>query len=229
MARRTIFFFLLISILVLAGCGEKEQQLRMRSIGMAGGADTLVVPDLAVWTVRINDLDPLLVGAKDSNDARLAAVLGALEKIRLVEGSVRTGPARIERQFRRCDDGVNRFSHFSVKRSVTFRQDDPDEVEKALDVLVSAADIEVSCYFDLADTEAIMKQLRTRAMDQAKDKAAFLARHVGMSLGEILSIRVNENLNAYQHNRRMAELNGGVASPQAQHLSTQVSVSYKTF
>ncbi len=228
MARRTIIFFFLIIILILAGC-EKEPVQRMRSIGMAGVADTLVVPDLAVWTVRINDLDPLLVAAKDSNDAKLAAVLGALEKIRIVEGSVQTGPARIERQFRRCDDGVNRFSHFSVKRSVTFRQDDPDEVEKALDALVSAADIEVSCYFDLADTEAIMKQLRTRAMDQAKDKAAFLALHVGMSLGDILSIRVNENLNAYHHNRRMAELNGGVAGPQAQHLSTQVSVSYQTF
>ena len=201
----------------------------MRSIGMAGVADTLVVPDLAIWTVRINDLDPLLVAAKDANDAKLAAVLEALDKISLVAGSVQTGPARIERQFRRCDDGVNRFSHFSVKRSVTFHQSDPDAVERALDTLVSAADIEASCYFDLADTETIMKQLRTRAMDQARDKAASLAVHVGMNLGEILSIHVNENLNPYRHNRRMAEINGGVAGPQAQLLSTQVSVSYQTF
>ena len=101
-------------------------------------------------------MSSLLIEAKAANDEKLAAVVAALLKVDIVEGSIRTGPARTERQFRRCDDGVNRFSHFSVKRTVSFRQDDPEAVDAALDALVSAADVEASCYFDLADAESIM-------------------------------------------------------------------------
>jgi len=228
MARRTTIFFLFIFLLILGGCGKEQERARMRSIGMAGVADTLVVPDLVVWTVKMNDLDPLLVEAKRANDEKLAAVLDALAKIDIVEGSVRAGPARIERQFRRCDDGVNRFSHFSVRRTVTFQQNDPEAVEKALDALVSAADIESSCYFDLSDTESIMKMLRTRAIDQAREKAESLATHVGLDLGVITGVSVQENLDPYRRQRQLNDMNGNVSGPQAQLLSSQVRVNFAT-
>lgn len=201
----------------------------MRSIGMAGVADTLVVPDLVVWTVRVNDLDPMLIEAKQGNDEKLAAVVEALEKVDIVAGSLNTGPARIERQFRRCDDGVNRFSHFSVRRTVTFRQEDPAAVEDVLDKLVAAADIEASCYFDLSDAEGIMKVLRTRAMDQARDKAQSLAAHAGLTLGALTSIHVQEDLNPFRRQRHMHQMEGIMSGPQAQLLSSQVRTSYETF
>jgi uncharacterized protein YggE len=230
MARRIIFSFLIIFIFILGGCQKEPERPHLRSLGMEGVADTLVVPDLVVWTVKINDLDPLLVKAKESNDRKLAAVIAALDKVDIVEGSIRTGAARIERQFRRCDDGVNRFSHFGVKRTISFRQDDPEAVEGALDALVSAADIEAFCYYDLADAESIMKGLRARAIDRARDKAESLAQYVGMRIGSITGLHVNEDSNPFRrHQRQMNEMNGNISGPQAQLLSTQVRVQYETF
>lgn len=230
MARRIIISFLVISIFILGGCQKERERPRLRSLGMEGVADTLVIPDLVVWTVRINDLDPLLVGAKEANDQKLDAVIAALDNVVLIDGSIRTGPARIERQFRRCDDGVNRFSHFSVKRTISFRQDDPEAVEGALDALVAAADIEASCYYDLAEAESIMKGLRGKAIDRARDKAESLAGHVGMQIGSITGIHVNEDSNPFRrHQRQMNDRNGIISGPEAQLLSTQVRVNYETF
>jgi len=200
----------------------------MKSISMTGLADTLVVPDLAVWSVRISDLDAKLPVAKDSSDAKLVAVLKALAKVDLIEGSVLVGPARIKRQFRRCDDGVNRFSHFGVDRDVTFKQDNPDAVDEALNLLVSAADLEASCYFELGDSEGILKKLRTQAVDQARDKAVSLAAHAGLSVGEILSLSVNENLDPLHRRRHMQNMDGQVEGPQAQYLNTRINVRFET-
>ena len=231
MARRTIIYSLLIiSIFILGGCRQEPERPGLRGIGMEGVADTLVVPDLVVWTVKINDLDPLLVEAKAANDEKLAAVVAALGKVAIVDGSIRTGPARTERQFRRCDDGVNRFSHFSVRRTVSFRQDDPAAVDAALDALVSAADVEASCYFDLADAESIMKGLRAKAIDQARDKAESLAAHVGKSLGTITGLHVNEDPNPFRrHQRQLNEMAGNISGPEAQLLSTRVRVNNETY
>jgi len=195
---------------------------------MAGMADTLVVPDLVVWTVWMTDLDPQLGAAKSSNDAKLAALLEAIGKIAIVPGSLRTGPARIERRFRRCDDGVDRFSHFSVRRQVTFHQDDPEAVDGALDLMVNAADIEVWCLFDLADPETIMRELRARAIDRARDKAASLAAHLGKAAGEIVGLNVQEDVNPYRRQRYAQDPNGDVSGPQARYLHTEVRVTLAT-
>ena len=226
MARRNLIPILFLVFVLLAGCREEAARPALHSIGMTGVADTLVVPDLAVWTIKISDLDAKLMVAKDASDGKLAAVLEALQKVDLIEGSVLTGPASIQRQFRRCDDGVNRFSHFSVQREVTFRQDNPDAVDEALDILVSAADIEASCYFELADSESIMKGLRTQAMDLARDKASSLAAYAGLELGEIRGLHVNEDDNPRRRHHRSME--GQVDGPQAQYLHTRVNVQFQT-
>jgi uncharacterized protein YggE len=228
MARRTIISAVLLSLLIFTAC-SKEERRGLRAIRMTGVADTLVVPDRVVWTLTMNDLDPTLVVAKEANDAKLAAVTAALAKVRLVAGSLRVGSATIERQFRRCDDGVNRFSHFGVRRTVSFHQDDPEAVDEALDILVSAADVEVASYYDLADPEAIMRRLRIRAMDQARGKAAAIADHVGLDLGQITSVNVQEDLSPFRRNQRHDERQGRGAGPQAQYLSTQVNVGFETY
>lgn len=84
---------------------------------------------------------------------------------------------------------------------------------KAEDILVAAADIESSCFYDLADAEAIMKKLRIEAMDRARDKAESLAAHAGKSLGAILSVNVHEDLNLFRRNRHRQDTGEGISGP----------------
>lgn len=125
MARRSILITILIlSFLILGACSgtrEVPEARRAVSIGMQGAADTLVAPDHVVWTVTMHDLDPELQTAKRGNDTKLGAVLATLDGVDSVDGSLRTGAARIERQYQRCNDGADRTFQFGVKRTVTFR------------------------------------------------------------------------------------------------------------
>ena len=223
--RITILSAIILCVSILSACSVAPQQ-HQRTIGMQGVADTLVVPDRVVWTVKMNDLDPELTVAKQASDTKLAAVVAALADLQVDRGSVRTGATRIERQYRHCDDGSRRFCDFQVRRTLTCLQDDPAAVDAILDRLVAAADVETSYLYEVTDPEAIMKQLRLRAMDQARSKAVSLAHHAGLTVGELRSIRVQEDLNRNLHNRRQVEIDG-VAGPEARLLSTQVHVNYE--
>jgi len=223
----TIIPSLIFTCLLFTACSQCQHgNLDQRNLGMQGAADTLVVPDRAIWTVRMNDMDADLQAAKAGGDAKLAGVLAALGNTTLVEGSISVGAARIERQFRRCDDGVNRFSHFVVRRVVSFQQDDLGAVEGALDRLVASGEVEASFVYEVSDPEGILKALRMRAMDQARAKAASLAGHAGFALGEIQGFNVQENNHMRHMNRHQEEL-VGVAGPEAQRLETRVHVNFR--
>lgn len=236
MAHRNILIaILIISLLILAclvatsctGRNRHVQVPRTMGMGMEGVADTLVVPDRVVWTVKVYDLDPQLTTAKSANDAKLAAVMEALEQVDRTAGSLRTGAARIERQFRRCDDGVNRFSHFCVKRTVTFRQDQLASVDATLDKLVNSADVEVVYHYEVADPEAVMRELRKRALDQARVKIESIATYIGRTMGELLNVNVTEQrYRNIHHNQREIELTG-VSGPEARFMESRVRVNYR--
>jgi len=230
MARRPLFITILIlSILILAACtAPREAEIRHQvNIGMQGAADTLVVPDQVVWTVTMDDLDAELQTAKRASDAKLAAVTAALDRVENLAGSLRTGAARIERQYQRCNDGADRTFQFAVKRTVTFRQDDLGAVEVTLDRIVSSADVEVAYHYEVSDPEAVLRELRKRAMDQARAKIASLAAHAGLTVGELRGVNVNEQrYRNLHHDRRQVELTG-VAGPEARYMETQVRVNYE--
>ena len=228
MAHRIIITALLLSTLILTACSGNRTD--RRSIGMQAEVDTLVVPDRVIWTVKINDLDPDLLKAKQAVDAKLAAVTAALAEVQIQDDSLRIGATRIQRQYRRCNDGVNRFSHFLVERTVTFGQVDLGAVEATMDRLVTAGEVEASFLYEVSDPEATLKQLRIRAMDLARSKAASLAAHAGLMLGELQSVRVSEDRiqQRIQRNRQLVEVEG-VAGPEAQRLATRVHVNNEMF
>ncbi|RKZ14414.1 hypothetical protein DRQ50_08990 [bacterium] len=228
MAHRIIITALLLFSLIIAACSGNGTD--RRTIGMQAEADTLVVPDHVFWTVKINHLDPDLQKAKEAVDAKLAAVTAALVELQLVDGNLRTGATRIERRFRRCDDGVNRFSNFHVERTLSFGLDDLGAVDATMDRLVTAGEMEVSFLYEVSDPEAILKQLRIRGMDLARSKAASLAAHGGLMLGELMSVSVSEDRIQQQlyRNRQLVEVKG-VAGPEAQRLTTRVSVRYEMY
>lgn len=226
MAHRIIITLLLLSTLILTAC-ESDAYRHRRSVSMNAEVDTMVVPDRVAWTIKINDLDPELKKAKQAVDAKLDAIGAALAEVAVEDGSLRTGATRVQRQYRRCNDGVNRFSHFLVERTLTFRQDELAAVEATMDKLVTAGEMEVSFLYEISRPEVILEQLRLRAMDRARGKAESLAGHAGASLGKLQSIHVHEDRLEQQlhRNRNMVELKG-IAGPEAQRLATRVNVSY---
>lgn len=232
MARRSILIAILIlSSLLLGACsadrGSVRDGRRQMNIGMEGAADTLVAPDHVVWAVTMQDLDPELQAAKRSSDLKLGAVLAALEGVDSVDGSLSLGAARVERQVQFCNGGDDRVVQFLVKRTVTFRQDDLGGVDATLDKLVSSADVEVASHYEVSDPEAVLRELRKRALDQARAKTVSLAAHAGLTVGELCGMHVNEQDYRHRHhNRQRVELTG-VAGAEARHMETRVRANYE--
>jgi uncharacterized protein YggE len=231
MARRSILPAILrvLPLLLIAACAGDQPAFdeRRMTLGMQAAADTLVAPDQVVWAVTMQDADEQLQTAKQANDRKLGAVLAALEDLDRLPGSLSTGAARIERQVERCRDSAEQRVRYLVKRTVSFRQDDLAGAEATLDLLVSSAEVEVACHYEVSDPEAVLRDLRRRALDQARAKIASLAAHVGKTVGDLRGVRVNEQRyrNLY-HDRRRMELTG-VAGAEARFMETEVHATFE--
>lgn len=92
---------------------------------------------------------------------------------------------------------------------------------------MSSADVEVAYHYEVSDPEAVLQELRKRAMDQARAKIASLAAHAGLTVGELRGVNVNEQrYRNLHHDQRQVELTG-VAGPEARYMESQVRVNYE--
>ncbi len=229
MARHFIPLFLLLLIPgFLVGCSDENPRPAdpgLHGISMQAMADTLVMPDIVVWTVTITDEDAGLPAAKAAVDAKLDAVLAAVAALPVMTGSISKGSANIRQHLERCTDGKTRVSSFRVERKVTFRQQDPEAMDQVLDGLVKAADVEVNCQFEVSGREAIMRRLRLEALARARERASSLVAPTGHVLGELTGINVNEDFDG-EREKRSRGRNQELAGPDAKYLSTKVRASY---
>jgi len=217
-------------IAVLVGTLISPGAALARSITVSGQADTLAVPDQAVWVVNIADRGQDLGEVKEANDAKFAAILGAAEKIAAVRDDRSLGGIRVDRVYDRDEWGRAReFSHFEVSRTLRLRQRDLSKFEEALSLLIGAADVEVHFQYEVSGAPEIMDRLRLQAFDAARRKAAALAQRAGLGLGAVMEI--SEFPPAQESRGFSMELPAppvwDVGSPQARSLAARVYVQFE--
>jgi len=222
----TISIFILLTLAGLIGCaGRRHRQPEFRQFGMQAVADTLVTPDRVVWRVTMSDSDNQLAVAKAASDAKLEAIMAAIDQAAGISRNPVKGQACINRRQGLCVDGKTLPASFEVRRQVMVYQNDPEAVEDLLDRLIQAADVEVSYHFEVSDREAIMRRLRGVALDRARTRAADLVARTGHVLGKVVHVSVNEDFDGWRE--RMANSRGSRdAGPRAKSLHTQVNVGY---
>ena len=161
----------------------------LRTITVAGTAQTTATPDIITWTISVNTNDPDLKLAKSENDTRFTAALTAAQQAADTPQDVTAGPVRIDRSYTRNQAaGTRTFSHYSVRRTIKLTQHDFAEFEETLNALINSAEIELRFAYEISNKESIKNDLRLQALDAARAKAKAMVERLDGELGEVVEI-----------------------------------------
>jgi len=175
---------------IIPGVVLAEDSEQARTISVSGTAVMKAAPDRVVWRIDLSDFDKDMRAAKQSNDAKVQAVLALRDDLDIGEQELETGHLSISREYERGKYGErNAFKHYAVRRSVTIRQTDLKRFDEYLDKLVASSEMEVNFNFESSKMHEIRAETRLKALAVAKEKAAAMAEVVGAELGRIKTIR----------------------------------------
>ena len=163
-----------------------------RAISVTGTAVTRTMPDTIVWHVSTSDFDKDLIGAKESSDRKLKAILGLRDELKIDKEDLETGHLSIRREYEYDERGHQKaFKHFAVTRSVTVRQRDMNRFDDFFSRLVSSAEMEVSVTFESSRLHELRAETRLKALRIAQEKAEAMVKELGATLGKV--IRIDEH------------------------------------
>jgi uncharacterized protein YggE len=205
-SRSVVACFLVLSSSAVVFAAENE--VRQRTVSVAGTAVTQVVPDIIVWHISTSDFDKNLQVAKNASDEKLKSILKLREELGVKPEDVQTGYLSIEKEYERDQHG-NRgaFKHFVVRRSVTLKQRDLKRFDEFLSKLVGSAEIEASFGFESSRQYEARAETRLKALRLAREKAEAMTRELGAKLGKVLTI--DEYKPQQQTGMWAAQSNGG--------------------
>ncbi len=171
----------------------------IRQISVLGTVETKVAPDQIVWYISLSDANKNLQQAKQSNDARVKAVLALREKLQLGQGDLETGYLSVDREYERTDRGERgSFKHFVVRRDITIRQRELKRFDQFLSTLLASSDMEVSYHMESSRILDVRAETRLKALKVAKDKATAMAAALDSRPGQVLKIEEQQAQDLWQ-------------------------------
>ena len=202
MIRTKNTWFLLLSIValialasVLSGCGpaavaaSTEPQAAPRTLTVLGRGDASAKPDMATISVGVETFAPSVADASGQNNTRMAAIMAKLKELGIAEKDIQTSNFSINSERQLGPDGPQGTTSYRVSNMVTIKIRDLSKAGPTLDAVIAAGANQVwGVNFVLEDTNALEGQARGKAMDDAKARAAALAKLNGVTLGEVLTV-----------------------------------------
>lgn len=180
---------LALFVLSIAPLAAADSEPQPRTISVTGTAVTQTVPDLISWDISVSDFDKDLARAKDSNGAKLKALLALAPELGFKPEDVQTGQLSITRVYNHDERGAQTdFKHFAVVRSISLKQRDLSRFDEVLTKLVSKADIETRFTFASSREQELRAETRLKAVRAAKEKAEAMIKELGAALGRVQSV-----------------------------------------
>lgn len=171
--------------------GARPPMPMARSITVSGEAHEDFQPDMAMLNVTLSSRNAELAAAKKQNDQQVESLLEVVAKQRLPKEKVTTSNVYISPEYRYDKQGGQHLNGYAVSRNIRIELNDMSVQERLLGGLVQANISQVNGLdFQLSQPEKHAAALRTKAFQQARDKAAALAEAAGSRLGPPLQIQV---------------------------------------
>lgn len=187
---------ILATLIALTGCeGDKifypdgVQQSTDR-IFVSGRGTARSTPDIARVQLGVQTFDVNLDAAVAANNARSEAIHNALTQEGVAAADLQTSSfnVSVQRDYER--EEPDQIVGFWVNNTVALTLRDLDRVGQVLQSALSAGANTVSnLLFAMDDSEPLLRQARTRAVEDARRRAQDLAQAAGIELGKVLSIQ----------------------------------------
>ena len=175
---------LLIAVLALTGTALADAK-----VTVLGTGTVLMDADRATIRVGVRELAEDVIAAQSSVNARIEAIVAALEALGVGEDALSTDTISIYPNYEYSGE-TERIAGYSAYNALSVTIQDIDNVGKIIDAAFEAgANTLDSVTFSASDTAEANHQALALAVKDAMEKAGVLAEAAGMTLGGIESIR----------------------------------------
>tara|TARA_R110002049_G_scaffold115854_4_gene268045 strand:+ start:5472 stop:6194 length:723 start_codon:yes stop_codon:yes gene_type:complete len=167
-----------------------------RSISVSGQGQAYGTPDQATINAGVQTRAKTLAAATAENQAAIARLMGALESEGVKAQDIQTSDYSVWPEQRHDPRGEESptVTGYGVRNTVSVKVRELDRLGEILAKLTDAGANSINgINFGVADSSALEAQARAAAMDDARNKAAALAKLAGVRLGEVLVISMSSS------------------------------------
>jgi uncharacterized protein YggE len=225
-----LFVPVMILALILSACGSAPAQTP-RTLVVSGNGTVSLTPDVAYIYIGVHTDDPDLASGVSRNNTQAQALVNALKNAGIDGKDIQTSNFSVYTNGSQGFDKAtgqttNAGVYYSVDNTVYVTMRDLSKLGTILNTAVSSGANSInSISFDVADKTAAMEQARQKAMTNASNLAAELAKTAGVNLGEIQNVTYSDISPSPYYGMG----GGGAAAPNAsvpiQPGQTQISVT----
>jgi uncharacterized protein YggE len=162
-----------------------------RTISVSGQGTATAPPDMATIRTGIVTQADTAAAALESNTRAMQQIISVLKEQQIAAKDIQTSQFDVRPEYRRGPRGQQQpeISGYRVTNQVRVRVRNLPQLGDILDALVSAGSNQISgIVFDLDDPTGVLNQARTRAVADARSRAALYAQAAGVQLGKLLTI-----------------------------------------
>lgn len=214
------FFLVILAAIILPMQSASADVDQKATISLQGTGSVSVAPDMAIISFGVTQEAKTAREALDQNNKAMGEILSAMRENGVEEKDLQTSGFNVSPRYvypKRKTNGEQpapQITGYLVSNQLTVRIRDINKVGGILDLSVTLGmNSGGNIQFTNANTKDIIKQARTRAVEDALEKAQTLATAANVKLGNILNI--NENSSRHRP----------VAIAQARSLSVQESAA----
>jgi len=179
---------LVLAALFAASPAFAQMPTPPRMITVSGEASEQVAPDRAILTVSLVSKNRELNVAKRENDQMVEKIVAIAREFKIAKEKIATSNVYISPEYNYINN-KQQFIGYMVNRTLRITMDDISIHERVLSAIVDAKIDQVNgVEFALADPEKLAKNVRVKAVENARVKAQALAEAAGAKLGQVLNI-----------------------------------------
>lgn len=165
----------------------------IRQVTVVGEGKVNAAPDTAVVQIGVETEDKTAQDALAQNNIEATQVISKLKELSIDEKDIQTTNFNI---FPTYDDKGRKVTGYRVNNTVSVKIRDLDAAGELLDEVVQVgANSIYGISFSVEDTTDLIAEARDKAMENAKEKAAQLAKGGNASVGKVLIITENVGSN----------------------------------
>lgn len=229
--------FLLIGVLIYQKITGQSSVIPGQMPGtftVDGIGEMEAVPNSHTTTYTINETGTTEKEAQEKGNAKQASAREVLGSLGFKDGDIKTDGYYINPNYEILPSGGSREQGFQINITTTIKSKDLDKINNALDELV-ALGVQVggvSSEFDSKDNTELKTKARTKAIEDARDKAEQLADAAGFKIGKVASIYESTPYGPGPipiYSEKSAMMDSGSPTridPGTDNLTVQVSITY---
>ena len=186
-----------LTVAGLAGCDASSGPVltpggeAQHVVTVIGSGEVQGTPDTLNVNASIEFIAPDVTGAMNQTSDRQAAVIQALVDAGVDRKDINTSQVSLQPQFTGGGDNPQAIVGYRASNSIDVKIRQLDAASQALALIVSTGGDATrinSVNYSIEDDSQLVRDARSRAFEDAKDRADQYAQLSGMSLGKVVSI-----------------------------------------